>query len=271
MLPTSAPPAGNWRGNCGEDGQVPARSAPLGFAHRGARLEHPDNSLAGFCRALELGAGGLETDAWVTADGVAVLDHDGYVGRGPWRRRLGSMLVAQVAHLPSIEDLYRRCGTGPHLSVDVKDPTAARPLVAAAQAVGAAGRLWLCSPDHAALARWRALDAEVHLVHSTALTDITGVRHPYRQLAASDLRARMGDHVRQLRAAGIDTVNLHHRAWSSGVVTAAREAGARAFGWDAQRREDLERAVELGLDGVYSDDVALMVAVLAEGSEGADG
>ena len=33
--------------------------------------------LAAFSRALEMGAAGLESDVWVTADGQAVLDHDG--------------------------------------------------------------------------------------------------------------------------------------------------------------------------------------------------
>ncbi len=54
---------------------------PIGFAHRGARSERPENTLEAFRRALELGATGLESDAWITADGEVVLDHDGVPGR----------------------------------------------------------------------------------------------------------------------------------------------------------------------------------------------
>lgn len=44
--------------------------------HRGARALLPENTLAGFARALELGVITLETDLGVTRDGVVVLSHD---------------------------------------------------------------------------------------------------------------------------------------------------------------------------------------------------
>jgi glycerophosphoryl diester phosphodiesterase len=257
-------------GGAREGGEVPPAAAPIGFAHRGARLEHGDNTLPGFARALELGAGGLETDAWVTADGVVVLDHDGVVGRGPWRRALRTVSAREVPRLPRIEQLYESGGAGVEVSVDVKDPVAAAGLVAAAGAVGAAGRLWLCSPDLTALTAWRSLDPAVHLVHSTSLPEVAGVRRPYRQLDPAELRSRVASHAARLRRLGVGAVNLHHRAWSPAVVAAVHAADVRAFGWDAQRRQELERSVALGLDGIYCDDVALMVTVLA-GSAGLAG
>ena len=44
--------------------------------HRGARGLAPENTLAGFARALEIGVTTLETDLAVTKDGVIVLSHD---------------------------------------------------------------------------------------------------------------------------------------------------------------------------------------------------
>ncbi len=57
----------------------PSRRPPRGpvfYAHRGASLELPENTLESFARALELGAHAIETDAHVTCDGHAVLSHD---------------------------------------------------------------------------------------------------------------------------------------------------------------------------------------------------
>lgn len=46
------------------------------YAHRGAAVELPENTLPAFARALELGATALETDAHLTKDGHVVLSHD---------------------------------------------------------------------------------------------------------------------------------------------------------------------------------------------------
>ena len=68
--------------------RLPAhRRPPIAFAHRGARAHAPENTLEAFGLALRLGATGLESDVWVTADGEVVLDHDGLVGRRVGRRR----------------------------------------------------------------------------------------------------------------------------------------------------------------------------------------
>jgi glycerophosphoryl diester phosphodiesterase len=44
--------------------------------HRGARGLWPENTLAGFAHALELGVSGVELDCAVTRDGVVVVTHD---------------------------------------------------------------------------------------------------------------------------------------------------------------------------------------------------
>ena len=45
-------------------------------AHRGWRSKYPENTLAAFRAALELGVDQIETDVRVTADGELVLIHD---------------------------------------------------------------------------------------------------------------------------------------------------------------------------------------------------
>ena len=84
---------------------------PIGFAHRGGMAHAPENTLEAFRLALRLGATGLESDAWVTADGVAVLHHDGALGT--FRKRpIASLRRIQLpSHIPALEDLYDTCGT----------------------------------------------------------------------------------------------------------------------------------------------------------------
>lgn len=224
---------------------------PIGFAHRGARAEAPDNTIEAFELALRLGARGLESDVWITADGVPVLDHDGVVGSRLRRRRIADHQRADLpAHMPTLEDLYARCGTGFDLSLDVKDTKAFDQVVAVARAAGngAAERLWLCHHDWETVAGWRSHGDDVRLVDSTRLHRM---KHgPERRAAA-------------LKKAGIDAVNLHHSDWTGGLTTLFHRFGVFAFGWDAQQPRVLDELLNAGIDAVYSDHVARMTAALA--------
>lgn len=220
----------------------------IGFAHRGARSEERENTLSAFVRALEVGANGLETDAWLTADGVVVLDHDGVTGP-LWRRRAVSSQMRDDLpdHIPSLDELYNTCGADFDLSIDVKDPAVLEPLLAVVRKADAAERLWLCYHDWRPMAAWRRVAPDVHLVESTNLSWMS-----------EGLDAR----VSALAAAGVEAVNLHRSQWDAPTVNAVHAGGLLAFAWDAQSRRDLDELVVLGVDAVYSDHVDRMVAAL---------
>lgn len=57
------------------------KKRPQVWAHRGASGEAPENSLAAFARAIEIGADGIELDVQRTADGILVVTHDETTGR----------------------------------------------------------------------------------------------------------------------------------------------------------------------------------------------
>jgi glycerophosphoryl diester phosphodiesterase len=223
---------------------------PIGFAHRGARAHAPENTLDAFQLALRLGATGLESDVWLTADGVVVLDHDGVVRRGVTRRRIASLPRAQLPpHIPTLEDLYGCCGTDFQLSLDVKDAGAAAGVVAVARAAGddVPSRLWLCHPDWEQAAAWRDLSDDIRLVDSTRLRLMR--LGPERRAA-------------QLAAAGVDAVNMHYSDWTGGLTTLFHRFERYAFGWDAQFDRVLDGLLRMGIDGLYSDHVDRLVDAL---------
>src|ERR1700716_4254347 len=95
------------------------RCPPIAFAHRGARAHAPENTLEAFVLARRLGATGLESDVWCTADGVAVLDHDGIVGSRFRRQPITEVLSTGLpSHIPTLADLYAECGADFELSLD---------------------------------------------------------------------------------------------------------------------------------------------------------
>jgi glycerophosphoryl diester phosphodiesterase len=56
-------------------------TAPIVFAHRGASKLAPENTMAAFRKALELGADGIELDVHLSRDGHIVVTHDELVNR----------------------------------------------------------------------------------------------------------------------------------------------------------------------------------------------
>jgi glycerophosphoryl diester phosphodiesterase len=56
-------------------------AGPILIGHRGASLEHPENTIPSFARALELGADMLELDVRLSKDGQVVVIHDPMVDR----------------------------------------------------------------------------------------------------------------------------------------------------------------------------------------------
>jgi glycerophosphoryl diester phosphodiesterase len=63
------------------DHRFPETAFPVIVAHRGASSTHPENTLASFRAAIELGAPVVELDVRLTADGVPVVMHDADVAR----------------------------------------------------------------------------------------------------------------------------------------------------------------------------------------------
>ena len=61
--------------------------------HRGTRGHRPENTMAAFERALEIGVTTLEMDAAITADGVVVISHDPYLNPAITRDASGTFLV----------------------------------------------------------------------------------------------------------------------------------------------------------------------------------
>ena len=62
--------------------------------HRGARGLRPENTLAGFAFALELGVSTLELDCAVTRDGIVVVSHDPVLNPDYTRDEQGRFLDA---------------------------------------------------------------------------------------------------------------------------------------------------------------------------------
>jgi glycerophosphoryl diester phosphodiesterase len=225
---------------------------PIGFAHRGAPSWYQrENTLAAFRRAIGRGANGVESDVWLTADGEAVLHHDGVVGPPGRRRRISDLPRRRLpSSVPTLGELYAIGGDRVDLSLDIKDPRhreTVRRVLAVARGAGprAFGRLWLCG-GVPALRLWRQDDNQVNLVNTAAVSDV-------------DDRVRLERRLRELTELRVAAINVRASGWASWMVAHVHEQGLLAFGWDAQPRATIRRLLGYGVDGVYSDHLARLV------------
>lgn len=75
---------------------------PLVIGHRGARAHAPENTLASFAKASELGADMWELDVWLTRDGVCVVSHDDDLARFGVNDRITAMSAQEVAGIDTV-------------------------------------------------------------------------------------------------------------------------------------------------------------------------
>lgn len=124
----------------------PAELRFLRIAHRGASAYAPENTLAAFRRAAELGADVVEFDVRVAADGVPVVFHDAVVDRlTDGTGTVNNLTVAELQaldagageHIPTLNEAIECCmDEGLGMYMELKAGEAVRPVVDAIRQYG---------------------------------------------------------------------------------------------------------------------------------------
>ncbi len=181
---------------------------PIAFGHRGARAYAPDNTLESFALALRLGATGLESDVWLTADGVA--------GARPRRHGAGAPAPAADPRRGPRRPARARPGPGrPLRRQRHRLPPVARPQGRRRRPARAGGRpgpptptWWAgsgCATPTGACSASCARSTPT-CAWSTPPASAASEEGPERRAAV------LAEH-------GIDAINLHHTDWTGGLTT----------------------------------------------------
>ncbi len=220
---------------------------PIAFAHRGGKAHAPENTIEAFRLGLKLGATGLESDVWLTSDGIPVLEHDGVVRSRFSRRPITELRRSQLpSYVPTLAELIEQCGANYHLSLDLKGSNTATAVldVVRQAAPELLPRLWLCHPTYQELLPLRDHLDGAKLVDSTRLSRIK--EGPERRAAT-------------LASEGVDAINMHHSDWNGGLVSLFHRFDVCAIAWDLQHEHVLRPIFRMGIDGVHSDWVDRMM------------
>jgi glycerophosphoryl diester phosphodiesterase len=241
---------------------------PHAFAHRGGAAHAPENSWTAFERAVKLGYAYLETDARATSDGKLMAFHDRTLDRvtdtsGPINarpyREVAALRVAGSEPIPLIEDLL---GTWPDLrfNIDLKDEPGITLLAGVLRRTGAWDRVCVTSFSGRRLRAARGqLGRPVCMATSPAV--IAAVRYTIgavsqgRQAGLLALRLEQW----QMRCAQVPA-----RVASGSFVRRAHALGLDVHVWTINDRAEMSRLLDLGADGIMTDDIETLREVLIE-------
>jgi glycerophosphoryl diester phosphodiesterase len=254
------------------------------IAHRGGRVDAPENTVAAFARADALGYSVFETDVHATCDGVLVVSHDPTFARvGGDARPIATMTAADVASVrlagepvPTLTELLASFPTA-RFSIDLKADGAVEPF----------RRLLAVQPQvmqRVVVGSFRS--ARVDAVRAAFGRQVCTMATP-RELVGLVLAARTGRRPRPLVA---DCAAVPQR-WpgSEGgdagwwqvagrrLLALAADVGLPIHVWTVNDAERVRALLALGASGFITDDLAMLRGELeaagrwASGTGGSDG
>jgi glycerophosphoryl diester phosphodiesterase len=245
---------------------------PLVIAHRGDSAHRPENTLASFASALEVGATLVELDVQLTADGHVVVIHDPTLdrttsGRGDVRRmtlaevrqvsagfpeRFGDTFADQ--RVPTLAEVLALVCERARVMVEVKTESVTDDVeggveahtVAEVRRLGMADHVALISFDHRALLHCRSLAPEMTTGH------LFGRGSVEEMLAAA-------------RDAGCTVLMPHKSQLGDALAARVHDAGLKLATWVVDEPAELKDLARFGLYGVGSNRPGVLLQALENG------
>ncbi|MEW6730873.1 MAG: glycerophosphodiester phosphodiesterase family protein [Acidobacteriota bacterium] len=241
---------------------------PLNLAHRGARKAAPENTLAAFSVAQQLGADGVELDVIRCATGEMVVTHDDDLSI--WSNGRGRVSLASLAALkeldfgshfapqfagekiPTLPEVINVLGEQMFINIEIKT-IALRPL---AEAVSVAAiiadynlyqRVVVSSFNPLVLHHIRKLDRRIP----------TGLLYQFR-LPFNTRRPISAPFL------GLAALHPEARLVKPRFIERARRLGYRINTWTVNEPEEMRRLITLGVDAIITDYPDRLKAVLRE-------
>lgn len=239
---------------------------PIAFAHRGGTSHAPENSLRAFEHAYSLGYRYLETDVHATCDGVLVAFHDDDLRRtcgidktiatSTWSE-ISSARIDGTDPIPTLMDIMSAWPDA-RLNIDCKADTALAPLIETLRSADCLDKVCIGSFSD------KRLDA-VRAEFGGRVCTSMGPKEVARLVARATTRlpVKVTNHA---LAAQVPVKQGPIPVTTSRLVEVAHDLGISVHVWTVDDPVEIARLLDLGVDGVMSDDtVALRDVYTARG------
>jgi len=228
----------------------------LVIAHRGASAAAPENTMAAFALAIDLGADGVELDVRRSREGQLVVIHDASVDRVT-----GTAGEIAAMSLEEIRGLDAGGRFNPRF-VGERIPTLREVLSLARGRLLVDIELKVAGIESQVLEAVRSAGMHDHVLITSFLEDAVAASSAQgRGIAAGLLQEK--SEVDRAFDLGVPVYLPSIRALSDEVMQACRARGVRVIPWTVRTDEEARRAVEFGVHGIITDDPTLTRAALA--------
>ncbi len=229
---------------------------PLAFAHRGGAGEAPENTLAAFGRAVDLGFSYLETDTRVSADGIAMVFHDSTLDRTTdrsgrlcdlTRDQLREARVWGSAPIPTVEEMLLAF-PGARFNIDPKEDAVVDSLAEVIDRTKALDRVCIGAFAGRRLVRLKEL-LGADLCSSIGITAVGRLR-----LASLDPVASFAfPNAEERPCVQVPPYVGRRKLVDKRFVEAAHSRGLKVHVWVVNRIPEIHRLLDLGVDGLMTD------------------
>lgn len=249
------------------------------YAHRGASIEQPENTLAAFRRALELGSPGIELDIHLTKEGVPVIIHDETVDRTTnGSGAVGELTLEQVKALdagngeqiPTLREVFELVGDRAHFNLEIKTAVAADAMLAVLSDFPQVRWATSCF-DWAALNHVHAQRPEADCWLATFGTPeggeaaarwIEAMDFPQAAHFAAMIRSRpvtLDVVIGKAKSLGSSAVSIYYEALTPEVIAQLHDAGLEVWAWTINDPAVAREYGDRGIDAICTDDPAAML------------
>jgi len=241
--------------------------SPIPFAHRGGTDEGPsggapENTLPAFQDAIDLGYQYLETDVHASSDGVLFAFHDSTLDRmtdtsgaieDMTYADLRAVRVRGSVPIPVFEDLLSTFPDA-RINIDPKLDSSVGPLTSMLKRLDCLDRVCI-----GAFSDKRLLHIREELGDAACLG--LGPRSTAKLVAAS-----RGVRVRSFpgQVAQVPPMRGPVTIVDPKLIAGAHRAGIAVHVWTINERDEMQRMIDLGVDGIMTDRTALLKEVLEE-------
>lgn len=251
----------------------PTLPRPLLFAHRGASLHAPENTLEAFELGITQGANVLELDIHLTRDGEVVVMHDATLdrttnGTGPVRDRTYAELEQLDAGYSFVDrggrTMFRNRGVQIPLLRDVLGAFPRAGFNIELKALG------MVEPTLRLLDRLKPENIVLTAGQDDVMRELEAAKPSFALgMCGSQCRAmvdgaKRGKVPEELRGRA---AQVPPRYWLTRIVTkkfveAAHEGGVEVHVWTINSARKAEPLLAMGIDGIMSDDPGALVDVI---------